>query len=84
LVGQGIDTVVVVGCSSSGCIRSTCESAFNYGLHAIVPKQAVGDRSRSAHEAALFDIDNRFADVSEIADVLAHLEQVRSSMAAAE
>jgi maleamate amidohydrolase len=82
LVGQGIDTVVVVGCSTSGCIRSTCESAFNYGMHAIVPRQAVGDRSPTAHEAALFDIDNRFADVCEIGDVLAHLEQLRSSKGA--
>jgi maleamate amidohydrolase len=82
LVGQSIDTVVIVGCSTSGCIRSTCESAFNYGMHAVVPRQAVGDRSPSAHETALFDIDNRFADVCEIGDVLAHLEQMRDSKGA--
>lgn len=82
LVGQGIDTVVVVGCSTSGCIRSTCESAFNCGMRAIVPRQAVGDRSPSGHEAALFDIDNRFADVCEMGDVLAHLEQLRGSTGA--
>jgi maleamate amidohydrolase len=79
LVGQGIDTVLVVGCSTSGCIRSTCESAFNFGMHAIVPRQAVGDRSPSGHETALFDIDNRFADVCEMRDVLVHLEQLRGS-----
>jgi nicotinamidase-related amidase len=79
LVDQRIDTVVVVGCSTSGCIRSTCESAFNYGLRAIVPQQAVGDRSPSAHDAALFDIDNRFADVIDVEDAVAHLDGVRRS-----
>jgi nicotinamidase-related amidase len=74
LVGRGIDTTVVVGCSTSGCIRSTCESAFDYNFHVIVPKEAVGDRSRSAHEAALFDIDARFGDVIPLQETLAHLK----------
>jgi len=73
LVGRAIDTAVVVGCSTSGCIRSTCESAFNYNLHVIVPKEAVGDRSPSAHDAALFDIDARFGDVIPIQEALDHL-----------
>jgi hypothetical protein len=51
-------------------------------MHAIVPRQAVGDRSPSGHETALFDIDNRFADVCEIGDVLAYLEQMLDSMGA--
>jgi nicotinamidase-related amidase len=73
LVARNVDTVVVVGCSTSGCIRSTCEHAFNYNFHVIVPAEAVGDRSPSAHDAALFDIDARFGDVESIAPVEAAL-----------
>lgn len=73
LAGLDVDTVVVVGVSTSGCIRSTCESAFNHNIRAIVPREAVGDRSPTAHAAALMDIDARFGDVTDLADVLAHL-----------
>ncbi|MFD0662802.1 isochorismatase family protein [Thermocatellispora tengchongensis] len=75
LIAQGIDTVVVTGCSTSGCIRSTCESALDYGFRAIVPAEAVGDRSASAHEAGLFDINARYADVLPIEEVIAHLRR---------
>lgn len=74
LVGHKVDTAIVVGGSTSGCIRATCESAFDHGFHAIVPQEAVGDRSSSAHTGALFDIDARLADVMPLADVLAYLE----------
>jgi nicotinamidase-related amidase len=78
LVDQGVDTVVVVGCSTSGCIRATCESALDLGFHAIVPAEAVGDRSASAHTANLFDIDQRYADVMPIEDVLQHFADLRA------
>jgi maleamate amidohydrolase len=71
-----VDTVVVTGCSTSGCIRATCEAAFDRDLHVIVPQEAVGDRSPTAHEANLFDIDARYADVMPLASVLAHLRQL--------
>ena len=70
LISAKADTVIVVGCSTSGCIRGTAESAFNRGFHVIVPKEAVGDRSVSAHEANLFDIDARYGDVESVDDVL--------------
>lgn len=73
LVSAKVDTVIVVGCSTSGCIRATAESAFNRGYHVIVPAEAVGDRSPSAHEANLFDIDARYADVEPVQEVLAKL-----------
>ena len=66
LISERVDTVIVVGCSTSGCIRSTCESAFNTNLRAIVPREAVGDRSPTAHASGLFDIDARFADVVDL------------------
>lgn len=76
LVSEGVDTVVITGCSTSGCIRASAESALDLNFHAIVPLEAVGDRSRSAHEAALFDIDNRYADVMPLQQVLDHLATV--------
>ena len=73
LVGLGIDTVVVVGLSTSACVRSTCEDAFNHNFRVIVPREAVGDRCEPWHEAALFDIDNRFGDVVSEATVRIYL-----------
>lgn len=81
LISLGIDTTVVVGLSTSGCIRATCESAFNYGYHAIVPQEAVGDRCRSAHEASLFDIDARLADVIPLAMVTEEMRRGRVAAA---
>lgn len=78
LISAKADTVIVVGCSTSGCIRATAESAFNRGFHVIVPKEAVGDRSPSAHAANLFDIDARYGDVVPTADVVAHLHGLPS------
>lgn len=80
LIDHQIDTTIVVGCSTSGCIRSTCESAFNHNFHVIVPQEAVGDRSPSAHDAALFDIDARFGDVMPLSEVLEHLDRVPATV----
>jgi maleamate amidohydrolase len=70
LISERVDTLVVVGCSTSGCIRGTCESGFNYNFHVIVPREAVGDRNALAHEANLFDIDARYADVVPLTEAL--------------
>jgi nicotinamidase-related amidase len=80
LISERVDTVIVTGCSTSGCIRATCESAFNYNFHTLVPREAVGDRNPSAHEANLFDIDARYADVVSMDSALEHLRsQIGSS-----
>jgi maleamate amidohydrolase len=77
LVGRKVDTLIITGCSTSGCIRATAESAIDNNLHAIVPKEAVGDRCRSAHEANLFDINARYADVLPVQEVLDYLKGLR-------
>jgi maleamate amidohydrolase len=76
LASRGTDTLIVTGCSTSGCIRATVEDSFRFGLRTIVPAEAVGDRSRQAHEANLFDIDARYADVVPCDEVLAYLAGV--------
>jgi maleamate amidohydrolase len=73
LISERVDTVIVTGCSTSGCIRGTCESAFNYNYHVLVPREAVGDRNADAHAANLFDIDARYADVISLSETLDHL-----------
>lgn len=77
LVGLEADTVIVVGVSTSGCIRSTCESAFNNNFRVILPEEAVADRSHTAHQAALLDIDARMGDVMPLDDVITHLQTIR-------
>jgi maleamate amidohydrolase len=79
LIDTRVDTVIVTGCSTSGCIRGTCESAHDYNLHVIVPAEAVGDRSASAHQANLFDIDARYADVVPLQEVLDHLRSLAAA-----
>lgn len=63
LTAQGVDTVIVTGCSTSACVRETAADANAYGYRSIVPETCVGDRSDRQHEAHLFDIDAKFADV---------------------
>lgn len=73
LIGDGVDTLIVTGCSTSGCIRATAESGHDNNFRVIVPAEAVGDRSASAHQANLFDIDARYGDVVSLQETIAHL-----------
>jgi maleamate amidohydrolase len=63
LRAQRIDTVVIVGFSTSGCVRATATDAISHGFRPLVVRDAVGDRDRSVHEANLFDMDAKYADV---------------------
>ncbi|MRG84845.1 isochorismatase family protein [Salinibacillus xinjiangensis] len=73
LISQGVDTVIVTGCTTSGCIRATTIDAFSYGFRTIVVKDCVGDQDIKPHEANLFDIENRYCDVLSSEDVIALL-----------
>jgi maleamate amidohydrolase len=69
----GVDTVVVAGVSTSGCVRATATDALNHGLRAQVVRQACADRSPRLHEGNLADLDAKYADVVDLAEALAHL-----------
>ena len=56
LTSMGIDTLIITGCTTSGCVRATCIDALQYGYHGIVPEECVGDRAEAPHLANLFDI----------------------------
>jgi maleamate amidohydrolase len=70
LTAQGCDTVIVTGASTSGCVRATAVDAVSHGFQVIVPRDAVGDRLPSAHEANLRDIDMKYGDVLTVAEVV--------------
>jgi nicotinamidase-related amidase len=76
LIGHGIDTVLIAGCSTSACIRATATDAKSYRFRPIIVRECVGDRSPVAHEWTLFDIQARFADVVPLNEVLAHLSNL--------
>ncbi len=69
----GIDTVVICGVSTSGCIRATAVDAIQSGFRPIVVREAVGDRWKVAHEQSLLDIDAKYADVVAVKKALAVL-----------
>jgi nicotinamidase-related amidase len=71
----GVDTVIVAGMVTSGCVRATVVDAFSHNLRVIVPLEAVADRSPTSHQVNLFDIDMKYGDVTPLADVLAHLQR---------
>jgi maleamate amidohydrolase len=73
LVSRGVDTLLIAGCTTSGCVRATVVDACSLGLHTIVVEEAVGDRAPLSHRIALFDIDAKYADVVPLADVIERL-----------
>ncbi|HEX2111778.1 MAG TPA: isochorismatase family protein [Gaiellaceae bacterium] len=76
LVSQGVDTVVLCGATTSGCIRATAVDLLQHGFPTLVPRECVGDRAEAPHEANLFDIQAKYADVVSLEDALAYLESV--------
>jgi maleamate amidohydrolase len=76
LGSAGCDTVVVTGASTSGCVRATALDALQNGYRVVVPREAVGDRNPAAHEANLYDLDTKYADVSSLDEVLAYVDDL--------
>ena len=56
LAGLAFDTLVVTGCTTSGCVRASVVDALSHGFRPIIPHEAVGDRAEEPHEANLFDM----------------------------
>lgn len=77
LVWHKVDTVVLTGGSTSGCIRASAVESLSRGYHTIVPIECVADKHESYHYANLTDLSLKYADVLPIAEVLEHLRQVK-------
>jgi nicotinamidase-related amidase len=76
LAHLGVDTLVVCGATTSGCIRATVVDALQYQWPTLVPRECVVDRHKAPHDAALFDIDAKYGNVVSVDDVLAYLHQL--------
>ena len=75
LVAKQIDTLILTGCSTSGCIRASAIDGVSHGLRVIVPEECVGDRADDPHYANLFDINAKYGDVVPLDEVIACVER---------
>ena len=82
LLAHRVDTLLLAGCSTSACVRSTATDAKSYQLRPIMIRDAVQDRSEIAHEWTLFDVQARFADVVSLEEALAYLRALEGGGAA--
>lgn len=73
LTEQKIDTVIVTGMTTSGCVRATVVDGVSAGFRPIIPREAVADRARLPHLASLFDIDAKYGDVVALDAVVTYL-----------
>lgn len=71
LIHERVDTVILCGLVTSGCVRATAVDAFSHNFRVLVPEECVGDRSHVSHAVSLFDIHMKYGDVRPLADVIA-------------
>jgi nicotinamidase-related amidase len=77
LINTGADTLVVTGCSTSGCVRGTVVDGFAYNFRVMVPQDGVFDRSEVSHAVNLFDMSEKYADVMPTDDIIAALNAIQ-------
>lgn len=77
LTYYGVDTLVVTGTVTSGCVRATCLDGFNNNYRVVVPEECVCDRGEVSHKVALFEIDMKYGDVRPLAEIVAALSAAR-------
>ncbi|MEA2384889.1 MAG: hypothetical protein QOH72_4860 [Solirubrobacteraceae bacterium] len=83
LTAERVDTVVLCGVTTSGCIRATAVDLLQHGFPTIVPRECVGDRAPAPHEANLFDIHAKYADVVSLDEATSYLRRIAEPAAAA-
>jgi len=79
LVDLQVDTVIVVGCSTSGCVRGTAVDAFSYNFKVSIPQECSFDRSITSHKVNLFDLGQKYADVLPTAELIEKLRALPAS-----
>jgi maleamate amidohydrolase len=82
LIDLQADTLVVTGCTTSGCVRGSVVDAFAYNFRSLVPQDAVYDRSAVSHAVNLFDMASKYADVGTTAEIIEKLRPLRKAVAA--
>ena len=81
LLSRQVDTLIITGCTTSGCVRASAVDACQIGFRPMVVREAVGDRSQSAHEQSLFDLNAKYADVVSLEETLQYLNSLRPTAA---
>jgi maleamate amidohydrolase len=76
LFGRGVDTLIVAGCTTSGCVRASVLDAMCHGLRPMVVSDCVGDRAEAPHAASLFDLGKKYADIMTRAEVFEALDRL--------
>jgi nicotinamidase-related amidase len=76
LNSRRVDTLIIVGCTTSGCVRASAVDAVQNGFRPMVVREAVGDRSTAAHEQSLFDLHAKYADVVSLDETLQYMRNV--------
>jgi nicotinamidase-related amidase len=74
----GIDTIIVTGVTTSGCVRATVVDGFSYNFRVIVPLECCGDRAALPHKVSLFDMHMKYGDVVELQETLDYLSALVS------
>ena len=74
LTASGVDTVILTGLTTSGCVRASCVDAMSHGFITLVAREAVGDRALSPHEANLYDMNAKYADVVPESEAASYLK----------
>lgn len=78
LVGKGVDTLLITGCSTSACVRATATDGKSYQFKPVLIREGVQDRSEICHEWTLFDIQARFADVVGVEEAIDYLKKLEA------
>jgi maleamate amidohydrolase len=81
LLVRHVDTLILTGCTTSGCVRASAVDACQIGFRPMVVREAVGDRSQAAHEQSLFDLNAKYADVVSLEETLNYLKALRAPAA---
>lgn len=84
LTRLGVNSLIVCGESTSGCVRASVVDGYSYGYHVTVAEECVFDRSALSHKVNLFDMHHKYADVMVLEDIVAHLEKAYPAAQAAE
>lgn len=84
LIERKIDTLLITGCTTSGCVRASVIDAFSYNFRVIVPQECVFDRGEASHAINLFDMQQKYADVLPVDEVIAGLKRPKVKEEAAE
>lgn len=76
LTAQAVDTLIITGATTSGCVRASAVDAVQSGFNVLVPKECVADRAQQPHDANLFDIQQKYGDVISLDDALAYVTDI--------